>query len=164
MAGGVIVEEGTPEKVFASDNERTRISLVGMGICCRGYAFIYILKNVQMHKNWDLINKLSFHVYDSRGSLVHFAPYCQVSGKLARVRSNSASNLPLRPDKIANECLLYMEGPYVIVNKKCGQTILLHKRGYLSGIFIVNNVEPVTCRISLVKIREWARIVRTGTA
>ena len=24
MAGGVIVEEGTPEKVFASDNERTR--------------------------------------------------------------------------------------------------------------------------------------------
>ena len=24
MAGGVIVEEGTPEEVFASDNERTQ--------------------------------------------------------------------------------------------------------------------------------------------
>ena len=35
MADGVIVEEGTPEKVFASDNERTGISWEDMGICCK---------------------------------------------------------------------------------------------------------------------------------
>ena len=31
MAGGVIVEEGTPEQVFASDNERTQSFWGGMG-------------------------------------------------------------------------------------------------------------------------------------
>ena len=37
MAGGVIVEEGAPEKVFASDNERTRSFLGRLRkICCSG--------------------------------------------------------------------------------------------------------------------------------
>ena len=56
------------------------------------------------------------------GNFVHFAPppISQVCGKLAHcVRSNSASNLPAmltKWTKLPNECLLYMEEPFLPVS------------------------------------------------
>ena len=81
------------------------------------------------------------------GNFVHFAPLpiSQVSGKLAHcVRSNSASNLPAmltKWTKLPNECLLYMEEPFLLY------WICHMKTAYWFAptFFIANNVESRRC-------------------
>ena len=90
------------------------------------------------------------------GNFVHFAPppIRQVSGKLAHcVRSNSASNLPAmltKWTKLPNECLLYMEEPFLLywichiknavlkyTTPSCMKTVYW----FAPTFFIANNVE-----------------------